>query len=260
MGSNNASFDDGDEQMSAVRVQINDGSDSALKNDQSALVKSSDFSFLIDNKSSSSKKSVLEEIREHLSQETNLENEKLIKDKDKKVDFGTISRRNKFKKSTDSSQRLILGSSYSVAGIYENELTNKTISVPFLECPQPQIATSDKYANENLNEDLSSDKLSCRSLFKDSNQLLVKPRSQLQEQYSIELKPFNKREVQIDLTSVGNGLSKSLFENPIIDASKCTNTRTLYHNYPSVEFTSQQAVFEAVPLKIKYRLGSKNEL
>ncbi len=262
VGSNNASFDDADEQMSAVRVQVNDSSDDALKGGQATTTaRSSDFSYLIDNRSSSSKKSVLEDIKEQHSQDASLENEKLIKDKDKKVDFGTISRRNKFKKSTDSSQRLILASSYSLAANSDYNLAGQERLQPTIDASHDRILKDDSASEKSGCNNNSNKSSSSRNLFQDSNQLQVKARGQLQEQYSIELKPFKKKEVQIDLSSVVDGSATVLIESlPNIDVSKSvisgsSGKGTVYYNYPSVEFPSQQAVVEAKKLTLKYRLG-----
>jgi len=257
--------------MSAVRVQVNDSSDDALKGGQATTTaRSSDFSYLIDNRSSSSKKSVLEDIKEQHSQDASLENEKLIKDKDKKVDFGTISRRNKFKKSTDSSQRLILASSYSLAGILASSyslaansdynLAGQERLQPTIDASHDRILKDDSASEKSGCNDNSNKSSSSRNLFQDSNQLQVKARGQLQEQYSIELKPFKKKEVQIDLSSVVDGSATVLIESlpNIVSKSVISGSSgkgTVYYNYPSVEFPSQLPVVEAKKLTLKYRLG-----
>ena len=253
-GSNNASFDESDE-IPPIKLQT----DCAIDGKESR--KSQEFSYRIEKKNEmadSKKKSGLQNINEHSD---NLENEQLINKTDKKIDFGTMSRRNKFKRSTDSSKQLIANSTTT--------LTCSTSDYDFQPRGQIQV-TKPSMSDSNF----QSPELLCDLTIPNSNFLSCnrinegnKP-GNLQEQYSIELKPFKKKEVHIDsensiiniekngpldiapLLSLSLNVSgsKSLLDglpNPITKSNKTT-----FHNYPSIEFSPSNLA----SYKIKYRL------
>lgn len=251
-GSNNASFDESDE-LPPIKSQADYNLDGK---------KSQEFNYRIEKKSEmaeSKKKAGLQNINEHSD---NLENSQLISKNDKKIDFGTISRRNKFKRSTDSSKQLIANSTTT--------LTCSTSDYDFQSKTQIQVtkpSMSDfNFQNTELLCDLTIPDfnfLSCNRINEN-----VK-RGNLQEQYSIELKPFKKKGVQIDSEnsiiniernepldiapllslSLNAAGSKSLLDDLPNPGSTKANKNT-FHNYPSIEFSPSIIA----SYKIKYRL------
>lgn len=273
-GSNNASFDDADE----IDLKLDETKETRKSHEFSYLIDSKRPESLTKSSPKSSKKSGLEDIRELSLNTESLENEKLIKEKDKKIDFGTISRRNKFKKSTDSSKHLIAASSSNIAGTnsdYDLNLIGQ-ISQPIIsisDCKETDITeTNNERANTTDNTFLGNTRLDVNA-----------KRGMLQEQYSIELKPFKKKEVHIETENntvrvenssnekpklelspllalslnAGSVGSKSLIDNlpsvPSIDMKNVTNAGHIFYNYPSVEFPTQPVPVSNI---IKYRLVS----
>lgn len=260
-GSNNASFDETDE-MTSVKTQSIPPDD----------VK--DFNYKIDSFDTKrpdsltlDSKTILGDIKEQVD---NFEYEQLIKEKDKKIDFGTISRRNKFKKSTDSSKHLIsdYGHSSEVNTPEVCNLNYRSEKIDENSSPENSDSQPQKIAVE-LNK-------ACNYL--SANQSNADNRGKLQEQYSIELKPFKRKEVQIDIDNTIVAIDKSTKVldddvTPLLALSLSASGSKIFNdkltdwnnnlayssgkailNYPSIEL--------AVPasLKIKYRNLGKTGL
>lgn len=173
-GSNNASFDESDElvnlnaQLTACGEEQNQD---ASANSVSENRDPSESATMESNKQKS-----LAKINEKLDE---FEHEK--KFKEKKCNYDTVNRRNKFKKSTDSTKFLLSTSSYGT------DLPDYNLNES-CKSEVPQICV-DMNKAEPIHSMMS---------------LKVEKPGKLQEQYSIELKPFKKKEVQIDIDSANN--------------------------------------------------------
>ena len=274
-GSNNASFDEGNE---VEHLKLTNLNEDLTKHELGELnikheVPANEFNYMIETSNpnpvetakkidstntvgDAKKKSLKLTIAEHHLDY--LENEKLIKENDKKIDFGTMSRRKNFKKSTDSSKYLLTSSNNLISASNTFDLTS---GVPGVDTTQPLFEFKNQTTLINLNESLKADRLSPHMHLELGNK-----NNKIQSQSSIELKPFKKKGVQIvtdtseagvktplllDTLNLGDSKPQVLVENlPYLPTDLKLNTNHHILNYPSIEFNAPN-----LPCKlIKYRL------
>lgn len=175
-GSNNASFDESNDELVNLNTQ-----QTACGEEQNQDASANSVGENCDPSESatieSNKQKSLAKINEKLDE---FEHEK--KFKEKKYNYETVSRRNKFKKSTDSTKFLLSTSSYGT------DLPDYNLNES-CKSEVPQICVDMNKTEPIINSMMS---------------LKVEKPGKLQEQYSIELKPFKKKEVQIDVDSANN--------------------------------------------------------
>ena len=223
-GSNNASFDENDELVN-INTQPVDSKEKQVNTEET----------INDNLDSNPINSTTMDLNK---KKLDKMNEKL--DKGKLSNYDTVNRRNKFKKSTDSTRYLITHSNAS------------------------ELPTSDYSLNESCKSEVPQiSKGFNKSEVINSMTLNVEKPGKLQEQYSIELKPFKKKEVHIDVesTNYNNYKTFETLGSPLLMLSLTSNeTKILTEplndanknvlNYPSIENLATSLSLN----KIKYRL------